>query len=83
MVESSKKTALVGGQKSKPIPLGNDYLNFKYDQEIKNQLEKDEHIVFSVEVIKFNRFGLKQSRNLLLTTHHLANVKDHEFQRRI
>jgi len=24
--------------KSKPIPLGNDYLNFKYDQEIKTQL---------------------------------------------
>ena len=54
-------------------------MSFKYDQEIKNQLEKDEHIVFSVEVVKFNRFGLKQSRNLLLTTHNLANVKDHEF----
>ena len=67
------------GGKSKPIPLGNDYLNFKQDLEIKNQLEKDEHIVFSVEVVKFNRFGIKQSRNLLLTTSNLANVKDHEF----
>ena len=46
-------------------------------------MEKDEHIVFSVEVVKFNRFGLRQSRNLLLTTHNLANVKDHEFQRKI
>jgi len=26
---------------------------------------------------------MKQTRNLLLTTQHLANVKDHEFQRRI
>ena len=53
---SSNKTA---GGKSKPIPLGNDYLNFKQDVEIKNQLEKDEHIVFSVEVVKFNRFNMK------------------------
>ena len=75
MVSSNKAT----GGKSKPIPLGNDYLNFKQDVEIKNQLEKDEHIVFSVEVIKFNRFNMKQVRNLLLTTHHLANVKDHDF----
>ena len=58
-------------------------MNFKYDQEIKKQLNSDEHIVFSVEVIKFNRFGMKQTRNLLLTTYTLANVKDHEFQRRI
>ena len=79
MVSSNKAT----GGKSKPIPLGNDYLNFKQDVEIKNQLEKDEHIVFSVEVIKFNRFNMKQVRNLLLTTHHLANVKDHDFQRKI
>ena len=79
MVSSNKATS----GKSKPIPLGNDYLNFKQDVEIKNQLEKDEHIVFSVEVIKFNRFNMKQVRNLLLTTHHLANVKDHDFQRKI
>ena len=77
MVESTK-TVSVGG-KSKPIPLGNDYLNFKYDQEIKQQLMKDEHIVFSVEVLKYNRFRMKQNRNLLLTTHHLTNVKDHAF----
>ena len=63
--------------------MGNDYLNFKFDQDIKNQLFQDEHIVFSVEVLKFNRFRMKQTRNLLLTTHHLANVKEHNFQRRI
>ena len=80
MVQSTKN---MNQGKSKPIPLGNDYLNFKYDQEIKQQLEKDEHIVFSVEVIKYNRFRMKQARNLLLTTLHLANVKDHTFQRRI
>ena len=28
-----------------------------------------EHIVFSCQVLKYNRFGMKQTRNLLLTTH--------------
>ena len=42
-------------------------------------MQKDEHIVFSVEVCKFNRFNLKQTRSLLLTTLNLANVKEHSF----
>lgn len=35
-----------------------------------------EHIVFSCQVLKYNRFGMKQTRNLLLTTHQISNVKD-------
>ena len=35
-----------------------------------------EHIVFSCQVLKYNRFRMKQTRNLLLTTHKLCNVKD-------
>jgi hypothetical protein len=35
-----------------------------------------EHIVFSCHVLKYNRFGMKQERNLLLTTTQLANVKN-------
>jgi len=50
---------------------------------VKQQLNPDEYIVYSVEVLKFNRFGMKQTRDLLLTTQHIANVKDHQFQRRI
>lgn len=34
-------------------------------------------------MLKYNRFGMKQERNLLLTTHQLCNVKKKEFQRRI
>lgn len=36
-----------------------------------------EHIVFSCHVLKYNRFGMRQERNLLLTTTQLANVKGH------
>lgn len=39
--------------------------------------------MFSCHVLKYNRFGMRQERNLLLTTTQLANVKGHEFQRRI
>ena len=35
-----------------------------------------EHIVFSCQVLKYNRFGMKQTRFLLLTTHQISNVKD-------
>lgn len=39
--------------------------------------------MFSCQVLKYNRFGLKQTRNLLLTTHQISNVKDRAFQRSI
>ena len=67
--------------KMKPIPLHNDNLNFKHDPQIMNKLMNDgesistnlynsllEHLVFSCEVTKYNRFGMKQPRYLLLTT---------------
>lgn len=54
--------------RARPIPIGNDNLQLKHDPQIMNQLDQNEHIVFSCEVIKYNRFGMKQPRNLLLTT---------------
>ena len=58
--------------KMKPIPFHNDNLDFKHDPQIMNKLESDgefgsntkfnfflEHLVFSCEVIKYNRFGMK------------------------
>jgi hypothetical protein len=53
----------------RPIPLGNDNLQFKHDIAIMQQLDQNEHIVYSLQVAKFNRFTMKQQRNLLLTTH--------------
>jgi len=43
------------------------------------QLDKDESLVYSTKVLKFNRFGMKQERNLLLTTNQLSNIKKKEF----
>lgn len=39
--------------------------------------------MYTTKVLKFNRFGMKQERNLLLTTNQLANIKKKEFQRKI
>jgi len=47
------------------------------------QLDPNESLVYSTKVLKFNRFGFKQERNLLLTTEKLANIKKKEFQREI
>lgn len=37
--------------------------------------------MFSQNVLKYNRFGMKQERALLLTTHKMCNVKKKEFKR--
>jgi hypothetical protein len=34
-----------------------------------------EKIVFTCKVIKYNRFGMKQERNLMLTNMYLSNLK--------
>jgi len=68
-----------GNSRMQPIPIGHDHLNFKHDEEIMKQLDTNEHIVFSCKVLKYNRFGMKQERYLLLTTHQLCNVKKQEF----
>ena len=39
------------------IPIGQDYLNLGHDQRIMAQLGVDEKIVFSLNVMKHNRFG--------------------------
>lgn len=73
------------------MPIGLDNLNFKSDPAIMNQLGPTgkspkcddylptESLVYSTKVLKFNRFGMKQERNLILTTHLLANIKKKEF----
>lgn len=58
-------------------------MQFKHDPQIQSQLDHNEHIVFSCQVLKYNRFGMKQTRNLLLTTHQILNVKERVFQRNI
>lgn len=66
-----------------------DHIGFKTDTEILASLDKQkngkwpnlylspcvEKIIFSCRVIKYNRFGMKQERHLLLTTLYLSNLK--------
>ena len=67
-----------------------DYCNFRKDSKINQMLDSAKHgknllslisilletVVFSCKVIKYNRFGMKQERNLLLTSLYLSNLKD-------
>lgn len=57
----------------------------KTNKEILIQLdtEKGEEVVFSCVVIKFNRWGMRQDRTLLLTNQNLYNIKKDHVQRRI
>ena len=51
--------------------------------EILVQLAKSESVVFSCVVVKYNRFGMKQERMLLLTNQNLYNIKKDQVQRKI
>lgn len=85
MVESTSASSVssAGGAGKVPIPIGHDHLQLKHDEVIMNKLEKNEHIVFSCKVMKYNRFGIKQDRFLLLSTKKLCNVKKQDFKREI
>ena len=47
------------------------------------QLDSAEQVVFSCVVLKFNRWGMKQERCLLLTNMALYNLKKDSIQRKI
>jgi hypothetical protein len=57
----------------------------KTNAEILAQMDtaEGEKVVFSCVVKKFNRFGMKQERTLLLTNSNLYNLKISQVQRRI
>lgn len=80
MVESTSASARKG-----VIPISRDDLNFKNDAVIMGLLAQTpgELIVFSTKVIKYNKWGMKQERDLLLTTEKLYNIKKKEVQRSI
>lgn len=65
-----------------------DHAGLKQDSEILAGLDKQrngncptpstpviERIVFTGKVIKYNRFGMKQERTILLTNLYLSNIK--------
>lgn len=62
-----------------------DYMGCAQNQEILHQLliNQGERIVYSCLVIKFNKWGMKQERTLLLTNQSLYNIKKSHVQRKI
>ena len=66
-------------------PQFQDYMGCAKNQAVLANLETDsgEKVIFSCVVVKFNRWGMKQDRTLLLTNHCLYNIKKDQVQRRI
>ena len=58
---------------SSPITV-KDHLQFINDPEIKNMIG-DEQILFSGKIIKINRYGFNQERNILITNKSIYNLK--------
>jgi hypothetical protein len=51
-----------------------DHLNFKKEKDIKSIIG-DEKLLFSDKLIKINRYGLSQERNILITDKAIYNLK--------
>ena len=51
-----------------------DFLNFKNEKNIKSIIG-DEKLLFSDKLIKINRYGLSQERNILITDKAIYNLK--------
>ena len=51
-----------------------DHLNFKNDSDIL-KIIKDEILLLSDKIIKVNRYGLSQERNILVTNQNIYNLK--------
>ena len=51
-----------------------DHLNYKNDNDILKQI-KDEILLLSDKIIKVNRFGLSQERNIVITNKSIYNLK--------
>ena len=51
-----------------------DHLNFRNDKDIK-AIIKNEELLLSDKVIKINRYGLSQERNILVTNLNIYNLK--------
>ena len=51
-----------------------DHLNFKNDNVILKQI-KDEILLLSDKIIKINRYGMAQERNIVITNKSIYNLK--------
>ena len=60
-----------------------DFLNYAKDYKIKNNITRDEEILFSDKVIKINKKGWNQDRHIILTDKAIYNLKKTSLKRRI
>ena len=60
-----------------------DFLNYSKDNYIKTNITRDESIQFSDKIIKINKFGRKQERNIIITDKAIYNIKKTSLKRRI
>ncbi len=51
-----------------------DHLNFRNDKNIISIIGNDE-LLLSDKIIKINRYGLSQERNILITNQNIYNLK--------
>ena len=51
-----------------------DHLNFKKDNDILKQIQ-DEILLLSDKIIKVNRYGMSQERNIVITNKSIYNLK--------
>ena len=59
-----------------------DFLNFSKDKSVRS-LTNGEFIEFSDKIIKINKFGFKQERNIIITDKAIYNLKKNKIKRRI
>ena len=52
-----------------------DHLNYKNDNAILKQI-KDEILLLSDKIIKINRFGMAQEKNIVITNKNIYNLKN-------
>ena len=51
-----------------------DHLNLRNDPEIKKEIGNEE-LLLSDKLIKINRYGLSQERNIIITNQNIYNLK--------
>jgi hypothetical protein len=59
-----------------------DHLHFKNDSDILKEI-KDEILLLSDKIIKVNRYGLSQERNIVITNKSIYNLKKKTVKRKI
>ena len=66
-----------------PIQSEYDFLNFSKDNTINSNITRGERIEFSDKILKINKYGFKQERNIIISDKAIYNLKKKALKRRI